>query len=81
MTLGNTTGYRRQAVEELAKFRMEWDEHVNGESLVGVSASVGLMLSDIADRLGMTPAERILFLGQILSGDLQDFLTQQDELE
>ncbi len=81
MAFGDSAKYRRQAVEELAKFRLEWDKHVQGQSLLTVTAPVGLVLADVAERLDLTPAERFQFLGKLLLGDLQEYLSQPEELE
>ena len=43
----NIPTYRMTAVQALAKLRQEWEEIAQGESLLDVSASVGLMLADI----------------------------------
>jgi hypothetical protein len=47
----------------LTEFRKEWQEAVNGGSLLKVESPVGLVLADIADRLELTPQERYVFLG------------------
>jgi hypothetical protein len=55
--------YRAQIVQSLADFRREWQKTVDGKSLVDVQAPVGLLLSDIADRLELNPQERYAMLG------------------
>jgi hypothetical protein len=65
------------AVQELAKFRHEWEEIAEGKNLLDVTASVGLLLADVADRLELTPQERYVFLGKMLTMEVEDFLQQQ----
>jgi len=55
--------YRAQIVQSLADFRREWQKMVDGQSLIDVQAPVGLLLSDIADRLELSPQERYAMLG------------------
>jgi hypothetical protein len=55
--------YRAQMVQALADFRREWQKAAPGKNLVEVEASVGLILTDIADRLGLNPQERYAILG------------------
>jgi hypothetical protein len=69
--------YRMKAVQKLAKFRQEWEEIASGESLLAVTASVGLVLSDIADRLELSPQERYVFLGKSLLSEVENFLAQE----
>jgi hypothetical protein len=67
LTLEGTTdykpSYRAQIVQSLADFRREWQKLVDGQSLVDVQASVGLLFADIADRLDLSPQERHVLLG------------------
>lgn len=50
----------------LSTFRQEWDVAAEGESLVRVNASVGLMLLDLTASLGLTPNEQKVVLGSRL---------------
>lgn len=50
----------------LSAFRQEWDVAAEGESLVQVNASVGLLLLDITAKLGLTPNEQKVVLGSRL---------------
>lgn len=54
---------RTKIVQVLADFRREWQKSAGGRSLVEVEASVGLLLADIADRLGLSLQERHAMLG------------------
>ena len=54
--------YRTQIVRSLAAFRLEWQKIVNGKSLVDVEAPIGLLLSDIAERMELSSQERKVML-------------------
>ena len=54
---------RTKIVMALSELRMEWQDAVRGGSLLKVEAPVGLLLADIADRLGLSEQERYAFLG------------------
>jgi hypothetical protein len=58
----------------LAKFREEWQELVNGGSLLKVETPVGLLLADIADKLELTTQERHVFLGGRLINEVDGFM-------
>ncbi|MEW6405974.1 MAG: hypothetical protein AB1649_29660 [Chloroflexota bacterium] len=47
--------YRVQAVEALAQFRQEWQELAGNQSLIEVQTPVGLLLYDVAQRMGLSP--------------------------
>jgi len=53
---------RTKIVMALSELRMEWQEATGG-SLLKVEAPVGLLLADIADRLGLSEQERYALLG------------------
>jgi len=72
--------YRNTAIQALAQFRREWEEIAAGESLMDVTASIGLLLSDVADRLELTPQERYVFLGKLLMEEIEEFMLQQVSL-
>lgn len=61
---------RTKIVMELAEFRQEWQEAANNGSLLKVEAPVGLILSDIADKLNLTEQERHAFLGGRLCNEV-----------
>ena len=67
LTLEGTADYhpshRTQVVQALGDFRRQWQQMVDGQNLIDVKASVGLMLSDIADRLELNSQERHAMLG------------------
>jgi hypothetical protein len=85
LTLEGTTdykpSYRAQAVQSLAEFRREWQKLVEGKSLVEVQAPVGLLLSDIADRLELTPQERYAMLGGKLINQVNCILEERVSIE
>jgi len=66
--------YRAQIVKSLADFRREWQEISDGKSLIDVDAPVGLILADIADRLGLSPQERHAMLGENLAKQINSFM-------
>jgi hypothetical protein len=61
---------RTKIVMSLAELRMEWQDAVQGGSLLKVEAPVGLILADIADRLGLSEQERYAFLGGRLMNEV-----------
>ena len=65
---------RAQVVQALAGFRREWQKTVKAESLLEVNAPIGLLLSDIADRLGLNSQERYAMLGSKLINEVNAFL-------
>lgn len=65
---------RTRLVLALAELRQEWQETAGGGSLLKTESSVGLLLSDIADRLEMTPQERHVFLGGKLINEVDAHL-------
>jgi hypothetical protein len=67
-------GDRTQLVLVLSKLRQEWQEAVDGGSLLKVETPVGLLLSDIADRLNLTEQERYVILGRSLASEIADFM-------
>jgi len=75
-----TPTFRVKAVESLAKFRQEWEEISEGESLLEVTVPVGLFLADITDQLELTPQERHVILGKLLISEIKGFLSQRVSL-
>jgi hypothetical protein len=51
------------AVVALSTIRQEWEHAAEGESLIQVQASVGLLLLDVAAKLGLTQEEQKSVLG------------------
>jgi hypothetical protein len=73
--------YRAQIVQSLAEFRRDWQTLAKGESLVSIQASVGLILSDIADRLELNPQERHAMLGGKLINHVNCILEEKVGVE
>ena len=65
---------RTRLVLALAEIREEWQETINGRSLLEVETPVGLLLNDVADKLQLTPQERHVFLGGKLVSEVNRFL-------
>ena len=65
---------RTRTILALAEFREEWQQVVNGGSLLKVESPVGLILADIADKLELTEQERHVFLGGKLINEVDGFM-------
>jgi hypothetical protein len=57
---------RRMMLEGLSVLRQEWEGRANGDSLIDLSGSVGLMLFDVTALLGLTLEEQTIVLGDRL---------------
>ena len=68
---------RTRIVLALADLRKEWQQTVKGGSLLKVETPVGLLLSDIADRLELTSQERHVMLGGRLINEVDSFLEER----
>ena len=68
---------RTRLVLALAELREEWQKAVQGGSLLKVETPVGLLLADIADRLGLTPQERHVFLGGKLINEVDAHMEER----
>jgi len=71
------TGTRAQVLESLVGLRQDWEKAANGESLLHIEGSVGLILHDFAAILNLTLEEWKLLLGASLSEELSAFLAIQ----
>ena len=71
---------RETIIESLGCFRQRWEEVADDERLIDVQGSVGLMLLDIVEILGLTQDEQMAVLGAELYLDVQDVLSQQVHL-
>lgn len=67
---------KAQVMEALIQYREEWQVVANGESLLEVESPVGLILSDIADMLDLSPKERQAVLGRKLNRQVEEFENQ-----
>ena len=54
------------ALANLSVLRQEWEQAADGDSLINVPASVGLLLFDVTARLGLTQEEQAQVLGDQL---------------
>lgn len=68
---------RTRLVLALADFRKQWQQTAQGGSLLKIEAPVGLILSDIADRLELTSQERHVMLGGKLINEVECHLEQR----
>ncbi len=57
---------RAFALANLSVLRQEWEQAADGDSLINVPASVGLLLFDVTARLGLTQEEQTQVLGDEL---------------
>ncbi len=65
---------REQVVQTLMDLRREFETASLGYSLLDIQTSVGLILSDFADNLGLCDCEKRLALGADLVDELDDAL-------
>lgn len=63
-----------QVVEGLIRMRQEWETAGEGKPLVDLTASVGLMLADFVEILGLPEEEVDRVLGPDLAADRSYFL-------
>jgi hypothetical protein len=57
---------RALALANLSVLRQEWEQAADGDSLINIPASVGLLLFDVTARLGLTLEEQAQVLGDQL---------------
>lgn len=65
---------RVKVVEVLTKIRTDWELATDGDSLVDVQGSVGLILVDLVIGLALRPSEQVQVLGPVLQTELQNLL-------
>ncbi len=72
-----------KVIESLTHMREEWEMAADGNSLLKVKGSVGLMLADFANALGLTTQEQSTVFGETMTSQLQDILitTTNNNLE
>ena len=70
---------RSQMIQSLAGFRQEWEEAVQGESLINVQAPVGLLLADVLERLNLNEQEKFAVMGVRLCREVETFLSDQQK--
>ena len=54
---------RSDVVDSLALMRQEWQASIDGESLIDIQASVGLLPGDVVMILGLSSDEQVAVLG------------------
>ena len=69
--------YNKQIVNGLANLRREWQEAANGESLAEVKGSVGLLLDDVCDSIGLDGEERDHVLGVLPQSEIETLLERR----
>ncbi len=57
---------KASVLETLSVLRQEWEQAAEGNSLIDIPASVGLLLFDVTARMGLTQAEQSQVLGDQL---------------
>ena len=66
LTQTETVIFRSDVIGSLARLRQEWQAAIDGESLIDVQASVGLLLGDVVMMLGLSSDEQVAVLGEEL---------------
>lgn len=61
---------KTQMLEKLSLLRQEWEGAAGADSLLNVTASVGMRLLDVTNTLGLTPEERSFVLGPPLNHEV-----------
>ncbi len=59
-----------QILDSLSTLRKDWETAAGENSLMDVTASVGLLLHDIVTKLDLSPEERLLVLGKRLEQEI-----------
>lgn len=72
-----TSSPQPKIIEVLAALRSEWENAANGESLVNVNGSIGLILFDMVVRLGLSTEDANVLLGHKLSTELTELMAAQ----
>jgi hypothetical protein len=68
---------RQDTIRALSRVRKEWEEIAGAKSLTAIESPVGLLLSDIADQLQLTPGERMTLLGGKLTREVEELLKER----
>lgn len=67
---------RLKVIQAIGEIRQEWQAIANERELISIHVSIGLLLSDIADRLNLTPQERHAMLGAKLIKEVRAFMEE-----
>ncbi len=65
----------------LEGYRRVWQETADGASLLNITASVGLVIADIAEAIGLTSQERSAVLGEELDAEVSQLADQRVQLK
>ena len=68
---------KTRLVESLALLRKDWEVAAEGESLLNIEGSVGLILFDIVSRLELNVDEQRVLLGNALFEEMKNFIAYQ----
>ena len=68
---------KTRVVESLALLRKDWEVAAEGESLLNIEGSVGLILFDIVTRLELNVDEQRVLLGNALFEEIKNFIAFQ----
>lgn len=69
-----TSSTQSNIVKVLTTLRSEWENVANGQSLVTVNGSIGLILFDIVGRLGLSTEDASVLLGPKLFIELTELM-------
>ena len=72
--LQNPTSPRFQFITALSHIRQEWQDAVEGKSLIEVEGNMGMLLADLINGIGLGTSEQVQVLGKDLFQEMQDFL-------
>ena len=70
---------RTNLVYSLEHLCQEWQTATNGQSLLEVKGSVGLILADLAMSIGLTTLEQIQVFGADMTHELDTVLSAEPE--
>ena len=70
---------RSKIIDALTRLRQEWEQAAEGDNLVELDGSVGLLLADLAVAIGLTSEEQVQALGADLVNELQGMLVSAPE--
>jgi hypothetical protein len=63
---------RAQVIMVLGNIREEWEEAANGKNPIELKGSVGLLLNDVVNAIGLEPDEKASILGTRISDMLME---------
>jgi len=64
-------------IQSLACFRQEWEEAIQGESLINVQSPVGLLITEVLERLNFSQQEKFAVMGVCLCREVETILSDQ----